>query len=309
MNTDGRDYYLFRFISPSQLDFSKIVDDVWTQIATFSYASTNDTWYNLKVAANGNAFTFYVNGVSTGSGSDTSLVGSGTVGLYTFDQTADFDNVLVMAVDPTPTPTNTPTPTPTNGYVYFVATNGNDDNPGTEAQPFLTTSKGISVLTPGDTLLIKSGTYTEPLFDIPSGTSWDTPVTIAAYPGDTVTIRPTWDYVVYVAYSHHVVLDGLVLDGINVTTSAVLIDEEAHHIRIKNSEVKNANESGILIGNFGSIDSDYNEFLNLDVHHNGRAGSGDGINIESSHNLVDHCLVHHNSVKWTLLSRHWMPQF
>ena len=48
------------------------------------------------------------------------------------------------------------------------------------------------MLTPGDTLFVRSGTYAESLQGtIPGGTSWSSPVTVVAYPGDTVTIQPT----------------------------------------------------------------------------------------------------------------------
>src|SRR5262249_57275556 len=43
---------------------------------------------------------------------------------------------------------------------YYVDTNGSDSNPGTEEQPFQTLSTGVLVLSPGDTLYVKNGTYT-----------------------------------------------------------------------------------------------------------------------------------------------------
>lgn len=71
------------------------------------------------------------------------------------------------------------------GRTYYVATNGLDTNPGTLAQPFRTIGKGASVLTPGDTLYIKSGTYlqTTTLTISRSGTS-TAPITIATTPGE-----------------------------------------------------------------------------------------------------------------------------
>lgn len=42
---------------------------------------------------------------------------------------------------------------------YYVATNGNDNNPGTSEQPFATVNKGATVATAGDTVIIRSGTY------------------------------------------------------------------------------------------------------------------------------------------------------
>ena len=44
---------------------------------------------------------------------------------------------------------------------YYVATTGNDNNSGTQAQPFKTIAKGISTAVSGDTLLLADGTYNE----------------------------------------------------------------------------------------------------------------------------------------------------
>ena len=73
---------------------------------------------------------------------------------------------------------------------YYVAKNGSNSTSGTKASPFLTVNKGVSVLTPGDTVLIKGGTYLETLIDkIPSGTSWNSPVTVKAAPGHSPVIK------------------------------------------------------------------------------------------------------------------------
>ncbi|HEY2934020.1 MAG TPA: right-handed parallel beta-helix repeat-containing protein [Acidobacteriota bacterium] len=42
---------------------------------------------------------------------------------------------------------------------FYVATNGNDANPGTQAQPWATLQHGVSTIAPGDTILVESGTY------------------------------------------------------------------------------------------------------------------------------------------------------
>lgn len=63
---------------------------------------------------------------------------------------------------------------------YYVATTGSDNNPGTQAAPFRTLSRGVTVLQPGDTLRVGPGTYTETLDNIPSGTSWSSTVAVWA---------------------------------------------------------------------------------------------------------------------------------
>ncbi len=81
-------------------------------------------------------------------------------------------------------------PPPTVFCTKFVAKNGNDANPGTEAQPFLTIQKAANVAVAGDTVCVKSGTYNERVEIKNSGTpgNW---ITFMAYPGHTVTIDGT----------------------------------------------------------------------------------------------------------------------
>jgi hypothetical protein len=44
---------------------------------------------------------------------------------------------------------------------YYVATTGNDSNPGTQAQPFRTIARGIAATADGDTVSVADGTYNE----------------------------------------------------------------------------------------------------------------------------------------------------
>src|SRR5687768_15381904 len=56
---------------------------------------------------------------------------------------------LDFVVEGPPPPTNT----------LFVATNGNDGNPGTQAQPLLTIARAVTLAQPGTTIMIRGGTY------------------------------------------------------------------------------------------------------------------------------------------------------
>jgi len=186
---------------------------------------------------------------------------------------------------------------------YYTATTGHDANPGTAAAPFRTVNKGVKGLKPGDTLLIKSGTYAEALRNtIPGGTSWSAPVTVAAYPGHTVTLRPNagTDILLYFAGAtkHHIIVDGLILDGTNITGSGIIISydgtdpaKSAHHIRIKNTEIKNIPHTGVDVRRA----SPFNEFVNLRVHRTGLSGSGHGFYIHSDNNVVEHSHIYDNS--------------
>lgn len=111
--------------------------------------------------------------------------------------------VLPAPVPPPPaTPPALPPPVPpstgggpVSGATYYVAPNGSDANPGTLAAPFKTLQKAVPLLKPGETLIVRAGEYeTNGLSAnansiIPSGTSWDKPVTLKAYPGERPVFR------------------------------------------------------------------------------------------------------------------------
>jgi hypothetical protein len=70
---------------------------------------------------------------------------------------------------------------------YYVATNGNNANPGTEALPFRTIQKGADMAQAGETVYVKAGTYNEEVSITNSGTAGN-PVKLMAYPGDELNV-------------------------------------------------------------------------------------------------------------------------
>lgn len=89
------DFYYIRIQDTTQLSFQKIVDGGFgSQIATFNYSTVAGNKYNLKVIADGNKFTFFVDNNEVGTASDSTHT-SGSIGLYTHNDSVTFDNVLV----------------------------------------------------------------------------------------------------------------------------------------------------------------------------------------------------------------------
>jgi len=150
---------------------------------------------------------------------------------------------------------------------------------------------------------VKSGTYAESLHNaIPGGTSWSQPVTVAAYPGHVVTLRPNpgADRVLHFQgpTTAYIVVEGFILDATAVTYDAVKITyygvnpgEGAHHIRLKDCEVKNAPYNGIL----ATLGSNDNEFINLNVHDNGTTHFHHGFYIGAEQNLIEGSSIHRNA--------------
>jgi parallel beta-helix repeat protein len=190
------------------------------------------------------------------------------------------------------------------GSIFYVSPSGSDSVSCAQASggtPMRTIGAAAKCLRPGDTLFIRGGTYAEEFGynAIPGGTSWDKPVTIAAYPGEEVILRPNSGasrVFTFIEGQQYIILDGLVMDASNVAYDAVKItcsgdcsSGNAHHIRIQNSEIKNAPSQGILGG-------EYSEFVNLDVHHNGQKCFGTfhchGIYTGGNNNLIEGSQFH-----------------
>ena len=192
-----------------------------------------------------------------------------------------------------------------NATTYYVATNGNDSNPGTNSQPFRTINEGVQALSAGDTLYVKSGTYAESIrstqVPIPNGTSWNNPITIAAHPGHTVTIRPLANnafFWILDGQSKYLQIKGFIVDGANTALHGFKFEGGTKYVRVRDCEVKNAKHSGILVTNGNSTSASrintHHEFLNLKVHHNGSSNGDHGFYIETSHNLVASSAFYHN---------------
>lgn len=181
---------------------------------------------------------------------------------------------------------------------YYVTAIGDDGGNGSVGQPFRTIARGVSVLRPGDTLLVGAGTYREDInYQIPSGTSWDAPVTLrAADPGARPVLQPPGgtiggSWVLYFQNQGYIIVDGFVLDGTNVSFDGLKFTTGAHHVRVQNSEVRNAPSQGVITID-GATDI---ELLRLDVHDNGQTDFDHGLYLSSSKTLVSDCRIFRNA--------------
>ncbi|MDP4201947.1 MAG: right-handed parallel beta-helix repeat-containing protein [Bacteroidota bacterium] len=198
------------------------------------------------------------------------------------------------------------------GTVYYVAKTGSDANTCTQAKnkasPKLSIAAGIQCLSAGDTLYIRAGVYNESIneynVNLPSGTSWQIPATIAGYPGESVTIQPNAGATEVIRImgptggTRYLIFDNLILDGVNGATNVMEItytgndpNNTANHIRIKNCELKNAQNNGIYVDSGSSS----NEFVNLKIHNNGLSDFDHGMYVSGRNNLIEKCEVYQNA--------------
>jgi hypothetical protein len=134
------------------------------------------------------------------------------------------------------------TPIPSTGD-FYVATSGNDANPGTIIAPFRTIQKAVNSATAGSVILVRGGTYNQRVtFTSANSGLAGRYVTLAEYRGENA-----------------------ILDGRNITLPPLggLVEISGRYIRISGFTVQNVggtnSQMGILI-NFGShivIDNNY----------------------------------------------------
>lgn len=118
------------------------------------------------------------------------------------------------------------TAAPTNN-TYYVAPTGNDGNPGTLTAPFKTIQHGADQAAPGDTVLVRGGTYVEDFTVRVSGTAAN-PITIKSYPGETAVVDGQYTLPPVPSRGW---------DGCNNTVSPPVCFHYAPMVRVKGSHV------------------------------------------------------------------------
>jgi len=183
------------------------------------------------------------------------------------------------------------------GTTYYVD-QGNpgarDDNPGTAREPWKTITKAAQTVAPGDTVIVKAGTYAEEVMVMaPHAGRPGSLITFKANPGDTVVIEGgknrTFGFRVGVSY---VRIEGFEI--VNVTGHGILVgwsDGSAVGVQIVNNNVhdcgSNPDTAAVYYagGGQGLIEGDH-------LHHN----AGDGITFSSDDITIRNNRIEHNEV-------------
>lgn len=129
---------------------------------------------------------------------------------------------------------------------FYVATWGNDRNPGTFSAPFKSISKAQYKMSPGDTVYVRGGTYAQTVWWGESGTT-SAPLKIMAYPGEVPVIdgqkrlASNWGAMVNLAGNY------LQMNGFEVKNGlgqGVVL--AGHHNTLSNSNIHDHAERGVL---------------------------------------------------------------
>ena len=128
---------------------------------------------------------------------------------------------------------------------YYVAKNGSDHNPGTQAQPWLTIQKAANTIVAGDTVFVETGTYNEHVVPQNSGSS-SNPITFENYPGESPIIDGTGVASGYALFQFsrvsYVNISGFQIQ--NGSGDAIFV-QGSSHIDISNITIDNCVGAGI----------------------------------------------------------------
>ena len=134
---------------------------------------------------------------------------------------------------------------------FFVATDGSDANPGTDALPFQTVQKGCDAAAAGSTIFVKAGIYQERVTLARSGNASDGFVTLRNFASDAA------------------ILDGTGLTAPDGASALILIADQSY-VRVQGLEIRNystATKNNLVAGIYASGLCDHLEFRNCHVHH------------------------------------------
>jgi len=179
-------------------------------------------------------------------------------------------------------------------------TSAQTDTDGNRKATISGNSGGISCLSGGDTLTIRTGTYVERIDsssdNIPSGTSTTSVTTIQGASGETVTLKPTGSAPTILIDTNldFVTFDNLILDGADVSIAgkagSLRIEKNvgASFITFQNGEIKNVPTSGINAGEGNSNISILNNRIHeIDGSQTGTTSGAHGIYWRSSNGLIE----------------------
>lgn len=149
-------------------------------------------------------------------------------------------------VPTTRTPTATPIP---EDKVYYVATNGNDRNPGTIAQPWRTIQHAAKSVGAGSTVYVRGGIYNERVIVQVSGSAHTGFISFRNYAGEHPILDGTGLSVpaadagmVVIKNQSYIAIQGFEIRNYKMNTPGrvpigISITGTAHHVEIRNNRI------------------------------------------------------------------------
>jgi parallel beta-helix repeat protein len=184
---------------------------------------------------------------------------------------------------------------------YNIATR---DCSGSDGPAYNSIQKAANQVSPGDTVLIRSGTYQEKVTMVNSGNEVEGYITFKNYAAETIVIDgdngsiPSSGGLIYINSKSYLKFIGLIINDSNYY--GILAKGDCKNIIIQDCEVSNSDEGGIVFENNGG----YSSNVTIDacnVHHNNTRSQDswhEAITLEGVRGFtVKNCEVHDNQNK------------
>jgi hypothetical protein len=158
------------------------------------------------------------------------------------------------------------------GNTYYVATDGDDANPGTEAEPFGTIQHAADIVAAGDTVYIKGGTYVPELTEYRGSANHGIIITTSGTPDNYITFQN---------YNG----EEVIIEGNDIAAALIAIDM-ASYVRIRGLTIQNAYYAGIKL----THEANYNIIESCVFHNCGHANphAAIEINLGAANTLIQY---------------------
>ncbi|MBK7316516.1 S-layer homology domain-containing protein [Candidatus Villigracilis affinis] len=134
------------------------------------------------------------------------------------------------------------------GQTYYVATSGNDGNPGTQDQPWRTIQHAADSVTAGDVVQVRGGIYNEAVFINVSGSAANGHITFQSYTGETAILdgsgfaSTAGDIGFLIQDQSYIILNGFEIRNYSTnqagaTPMGIFVTGASHHIQILNNNI------------------------------------------------------------------------
>jgi len=182
--------------------------------------------------------------------------------------------------------------------IHYVASDGDNVNPGTIDQPWKTIQHAVDQLQPRNVLYIKAGTYPEEIIMTTSGTA-DKPILISNFEEDRVIIDATnKSFGISLRECHYVTIQGLHILGATKSWSKdqgnLHLYGNPSHITIQDCELYNGTR-GIRYSDRDFKPAPYYiQILNCDIHDNTQEGIYLNSTQHGAHQLIRGNKIYNN---------------
>lgn len=183
---------------------------------------------------------------------------------------------------------------------YYVSPTGDDENPGTEEEPWRTVNKAATTAIAGDTVIYEDGIYDlgrgQSVWQ--SGTSGQAITHQARHRRQAIFQLTAWGYTVTLSDDHHITFDGIHFRGSldhDISRSRNVKLVSCHDLTFADCEFSNTHGHGLYLERSDDID-----ILGCDLHTESDGSADfdclylDGLKGYNEDILIENCNIYHS---------------